>query len=125
MARPAARTRQPVLRAAGRPVASQLRPGVARHAMVRSAAANMLGSRLACQQPCPLARRSEAPTVSDPEAPATAGPAEAGGRGRDDSDERRFRDEEERAIASLAAWIAHPHIPPIVTAPTASLPAAT
>ncbi len=92
--------------------------------MVRSAAANMLGSRLACQQPCPLARRSEAPTVSDPEAPATAGPAEAGGRGRDDSDERRFRDEEERAIASLAGWIGHPAIPAIVRDATASVTAA-
>jgi len=61
--------------------------------------------------------------VSDPEAPATAAPAAAGGRARKDSDERRFRQEEERAIASLAGWIGHPAIPSIVRDATATVAA--
>ena len=47
-----------------------------------------------------------------------------GGRPAGESDERRFREEEERAIASLASWIGHPAIPTIVRDATSSVTAA-
>lgn len=45
----------------------------------------------------------------------------AGSEAYGDADERRFREEEERAIASLAGWIGHPATPAIIKDAAASV----